>query len=510
MNHWRLRSMLAIAGLVATHAAYAAPSDDADDDDADSASADAAHKGSGPTESAGSAAARADSTTKPELKADAAVKPEAALAEPAPVSKPPLVEVKSRWDATLYGFVEFDAMHDSTQGYADSANGNLVARRGTYAGDRGQTQATIKNSRLGLKFGAPTVWSIKPSAVFEMDFFGVQPTDVSQNDYYVLGTMRVRHAYMKLETPVVDVLAGQYHDLFGWGGSGMYPNTVAFLGVPGEVYHRNPQLRLSKTLGGKAVSFEVAAAAVRPVMRHSEVPDGEVGAKLSFNGWTGAASQGSGQPQLTPLTIGVSGIGRRFVIPQFIGQPRNSVSQTGWGFAANAVIPVIPARDVEDRSNALTFTAEFSKGTGIADLYTGTTGGAKFPELANPGKIQPPLVYPQDVDAGLITFDADLHAKTYNWTGFVVGAQYYLPISGGKVWVSGTYSQMTSDNILLLTPAASWGAVYKSARYFDVNLFVAPSPATVIGASFQATNQTYGDGATPTNLRAELAIIFFL
>jgi len=498
--------MLAIAGVVATHAAYAAPSDAAGDDDDAAESAGAAPGGKSSTASVGGGAARTESGTKGEL----AAKSEAAGAEPARVSQAPLDTVKSRWAATLYGFVEFDAMHDSTQGYADSANGNLVARRGTYAGDRGQTQATIKNSRLGLKFGAPTVWGIKPSAVFEMDFFGVQPTDVSQNDYYVLGTMRVRHAYMKLETPVVDVLAGQYHDLFGWGGSGMYPNTVAFLGVPGEVYHRNPQLRLSKTLGGEAVSFEIAAAAVRPVMRHSEVPDGEVGAKLSFNGWTGAASSGSGQPQLTPLTVGVSGIGRRFAIPQFIGQPRNSVAKTGWGLAANAVIPVIPARDMEDRSNALTFTVEYSKGTGIADLYTGTSGGAKFPELANPGKISPPLVYPQDVDSGLITFDADLNAKTYNWTGFVVGAQYYLPISGGKVWVSGTYSQMTSDNILLLTPGASWGAVYKLARYFDANLFVAPSPATVIGASFQSTNQTYGDGANPTNLRAELAMIFFL
>jgi len=41
-------------------------------------------------------------------------------------------------------------------------------------------------------------------------------------------------------------VAGQYHDLFGWG-SYYYPATVAYLGVPGQIYHRNPQLRIEKT-----------------------------------------------------------------------------------------------------------------------------------------------------------------------------------------------------------------------------------------------------------------------
>ena len=92
---------------------------------------------------------------------------------------------------------------------------------------------------------------------------------------------------------------------------------------------------------------------------------------------------------------------------------------------------------------------------------------------------------------------------------FVVGLQYYLPVAGGKVWLSGTYSQASSNNILLLTPAASWGAVYKSARYYDANLFAAITPAAQLGLSFQASHQTYGDGSSPTNLRAELGLTFF-
>jgi hypothetical protein len=203
-------------------------------------------------------------------------------------------------------------------------------------------------------------------------------------------------------------------------------------------------------------------------------------------------------------------VGRKFVIPQFIGLPRNSQTVYGWGAAVNVALPVVPVASLEDRGNALTLTAEYSRGTGIGDLYTGTTAGAKFPELANPGRLQPPPVYPQDVDSGLVTFDADLRAKTYNFSGFVVGAQYYLPVARGRVWVSANYGQITLDNMLLLTPSASWGAVYKKARYFDANLFVEPTPATLVGASFQSTTQTYGDGAEPNNIRVQLSLLFFL
>ncbi len=502
MNHGRLRSWVLIASLLATRTVFAQAVDPGDaPQPAPAGDDDEEEDRTEPSKPPAKAEVKA---TTPE------VKPlNSAPGKEAPAAAPALFPVLSRWNATLYGFIELDGMHDSTQSYADGANGASIARRGTYAGDRGQTQATIKNSRLGLKLDAPVYGGIKSTAVLEMDFFGVQPTDVTQNDYYVLGTMRVRHAYVKLESPIVDLLAGQYHDLFGWGGSGFYPNSLAFLGLPGQIYHRNPQIRLSKTIGGEAVSVEISAAAVRPAQRHSETPDGQAGIKLSINQWKGAASQGSGQPQLVPLSIAGSAIARRFAIPQFVGQPRNSNSVTGWGLAGNAVIPVIPASDIDDRGNALTLTAEVSTGTGISDLYTGTTAGAKFPELPNPGNIIPPLVYPQNVDSGIVTYDADLNAKTYQWTGFVVGAQYYLPISRGKVWVSGNYAQMTSNNILLLTPAASWGAVYKTARYYDGNVFVAVTPSTQLSASFQYTQQTYGDGAKPNNIRSEVAVLFF-
>ena len=83
-----------------------------------------------------------------------------------------------------------------------------------------------------------------------MDFLGNRPGNppaFGEGSVVTSPTMRVRHAMVKLQTPVVDVLAGQYWQLFGWQ-SGFHPNTVEIQGVPGQVYSRAPQLRLLRFL----------------------------------------------------------------------------------------------------------------------------------------------------------------------------------------------------------------------------------------------------------------------
>ena len=80
---------------------------------------------------------------------------------------------------------------------------------------------------------------------------GTQPPNATQDQNFAAGVLRMREFYAKLDTPVIDVLAGQTQDLFGWQGSGFYPATPARLGILGEVFHRNPQLRLSKRFESK-------------------------------------------------------------------------------------------------------------------------------------------------------------------------------------------------------------------------------------------------------------------
>jgi hypothetical protein len=327
--------------------------------------------------------------------------------------------------------------------------------------------------------------------------------------------LRMRLSYLALETPIVDVLAGQYHDLFAWGGAGFYPSSVAFLGLPGQIYHRQPQVRVSKTIEGRVARFDVAVAAARPAQRDAEIPDIQAGLRLALNGWKGASSQGFGQPDLAPLAIGVSGVARRFAVAEFITAPGGPKKTSGWGVAANAFIPVIPAHSAENRANALSLTAEVTIGTGISDLYTGLTGGALFPTLPNPGSLQPPPLYRPNIDSGIVTYDANGNLKSIDWQAVVVGVQYHLPIDGGRVWISGNYSRVKSGNVSKLTPVASRGGIFTQADYIDANLFMTVTPAVQLGLSYQTTHQVFGDnpfsGPNPTmrNHRGEGAVRFF-
>jgi len=421
-------------------------------------------------------------------------------AEPAPLP--------DRWSTKFYGFVELDAIHDSTQSFTEASLNSFIFPRGTYQGDHGRTQFTAKNSRIGLMLEAPAFHGIAVSGNINFDFFGAQPTEVTENDFNVVGTMRLRHAWFKLRSPIIDVLAGQHPTVFGWGGSGFYPGTVAFLGVVGQVYHHDAQLRLSKTLGGKNLNLEIAAAAVRPGQRDAEIPDVEGGLRIALNGWKGRTIQGNDRPEIVPLSVGVSGMHRWFQVAEYLELPRRPVKATGWGLAVNGLVPVLPASGPDDFRNCLTLTGEFSMGTGIADRYSFLTGGARFPALPNPKGLNIPPVYRQNIDNGLVTFDGDENLHTIDWQAYVLGVQYYLPLPL-RVWVTGIYANVSSKNIAELTPLSNHGNIFTKSTYMDGSLFVGITPDVHVGFSLQMMEQTLGNGPAPRNIRAHVATNLF-
>jgi hypothetical protein len=411
--------------------------------------------------------------------------------------------------ASVYGFVELDLMHDSTQSFSEAIVNNTMVRPSTLAGDNPRTQFSARDSRVGVKLAAPAYGAVRTSALIEADFFGNQPTPSSEDATTVGANVRLRHAFVKFETPVLDVLAGQTHDLFGWGGAGFYPATVAFLGVPGEVYHRDPQLRLSKTLTGSAATFEIAAAAVRPAQRDGEIPDGQGGLRLAINQWKGASAQGASLPKAAPLSIGVSGIYRRFSVPAFTSMTANPNKANGWGASVNLFLPIIPAKG-DDLGNSLSATGEATVGQGIANLYTGLTGGVLFPALPNPMMTLPVPTYNPDIDEGLVTYDAAGKLHAVKWRALVVGLQYRAPFGKGrKLGLSAIASQIESTNVDLLTPQQGLPSVFSKAQYADGNVFWSPTPESQVGASVQVERQTFGDGVYATNVRGELAMYYF-
>jgi len=505
------RALSAFAISIALFGAHAHAQDDDEDLAATPGKASDAKSGDDGKKSDDTKADAAKSTAKDEGSAKVSLSADAksgsasadATADAGPGAevvpqRPPVYGKRGDWAITPYGYARFDAIEDSTQSFEDGIQPNLIQRVGTYRGDHRRTIFTARDSRLGLAVGAPTYQGIKSSAQIEFDFYGLVPTDARRHDSVVFGPLRIRHAYLKLETSVVDVIAGQYYDVFGWNGS-FYPATVGYLGVPAEIYHRNPQLRIEKKIHAGDVELTAAVAAVRPGQRDSGVPDGEGGLKLTYSGWTGIATPGFGRPALAPLSVGVSGLYRHFEAPAFRAEPGSEAVHTnGYGVAVNVLLPVVPAKTVEDHGNALTLTGEFSKGTGIADMYTFMDGGSRFPLLPNPGNTSPATVYPANVDPGLVTFDRNFALKTVNWQGFVAGLQYYLPIGGGRVWIAGIYSQIKSDNIKNLTPFASYGGIFTKMEYIDANLGIDITPAVALGLSFQTVKQTFADVSPAT------------
>jgi hypothetical protein len=411
--------------------------------------------------------------------------------------------------ATPYGFVELDLMHDSTESFGEAIVNNTMARPATLAGDNPRTQFTARDSRVGLKLTAPDHGAVKTSAIVEVDFFGNQPVTATEDATFQAAEIRLRHVYVKFQTPVVDVLAGQTHDLFGWGGAAFYPNTVAFLGVPGEVYHRDPQLRLSKILAGPNLSLEIALAAVRPAQRDGEIPDGQGGVRLAFERWRGGSAQGAGLPTAAPGSLGVSGVYRHFSVPAFTASAANPNKATGWGVAANLFLPIIPAHGA-DLGNTLSATVEETMGAGIANLYTGLTGGVLFPALPNPSMLLPVPTFNPDIDPGLVTYDANGKLRAVNWQAIVAGLQYRAPFGmGRRLALSIVGSQIQSNNVDALTPKQGQPFVFSQARYADGNVFFAPTPESQVGASVQVERQKFGDGVYGINVRGELAVYYF-
>jgi len=437
--------------------------------------------------------------------------------EPTPVDGAAPADMTARWATSLYGFAELDAMYDSTQSYGPSANNAALARPGTYAATHGRTQMTANNSLFGFRIGAPAYRRMRATAQVEVDFFGTQPSDATERTAFTFGSLRMRLFAFRLETKFVDLLAGQYHDLFGWGGTGFYPNSVAFLGLPGQIYSRQPQVRVGKTFGGSAsaAQVEVAVAAVRPVQRDSEVPDMQAGARVALNALRGASAQGFGQPDIAPCALGVSGVWRRFAVAELLPVPGEPKIAFGWGAAVNAFVPVIPRSSTTDLRNALSLKAEASIGSGISDLYTGLTGGALFPTLPNPGGLTPPPLYRPNIDSGIVTFDADGNLRPIDWWAVVAGVQYHLPIGTGRTWLAANYAHLESKNIVALTPENSRGGVFFRLDYADANVFFTLTPAVHVGLSYQLTRQLFGDhpfgGPNPAaiNHRGETGLRLF-
>jgi hypothetical protein len=485
------------------------------------------------------------------------------------------------WKATFYGFIELDAIRDSSQSFSDSVGNTPLLRTDgsqpaeqdptvdssvgpTYASTHPRVMFTPRNTTFGFKVEPPDVGSLKTMGVVEFDFFGDQPgnplastgpgatpTSTTESNYFSSAAPRMRHAYVEMKNPIVDVMAGQGYNLFGWQPI-FFPATDSFLGIPNMVFDRRAQFRLTKRIETAPVTVQIAGAALRPAQADSGFPDLVGGVLFQVNDWKGAHMLGPSQPKHDPLSIGVSGVYRKFAVTPFednMGANRasaNDATANGYGISIDGLLPVIPVRDPKDKSNGLTLTGSFVTGSGIGDLYTGgLTGGAQFPAQYNGTTFQG--TYAGNIDPGLVQYSIPVDPATgmgmlggpqnasylgvlrvLNWQTYMVGLQYYLPVLQGRIVVSGNYSHAYSNN-MQQQGTNNYNAEYlaggdpqrtfKSAYYYDANVFIGFTESFKAALSWQHVEQIFMASGLPGSVvmknspehndRLEISTFFF-
>jgi hypothetical protein len=428
-----------------------------------------------------------------------------------------------KWKFKVYGFAELDVFNDSTRTYQEPMGQALIPRNGTQGGNEGRTIMSARNSRFGFNLNAPEIDGFKSSAGMEFDAMGylgplgtttappasnngaTVANPAATEGTYAAGTIRLRNAWVKMETNYVDVLAGLQYVLFGWQPY-FFPASQQFLPVPGgEVFGRQPQIRLSHTFKTDAVNVDFAVAADRPPQRDSSIPEGAAGLMLKVNKWKAMRGLGFAQPQADGSAIGVSGVVRKFKVDNFSAAPNDTRSDTGYGVSIDALIAVIPAENNDDRSNKLSLTGSFATGSGIGDQMGGMTGGIGYPALPAAGT--PPVVPPfiANIDPGIVTYDKAGILHTINWQSYFVGLQYYLPT--GRAELSLLYGHGSSDNIKSL--ATNVNNIITEMTFLDAGLYFDWTPAIRSSIGYNYTTQTRGDDMKPRNQRYTMSWYYF-
>lgn len=406
---------------------------------------------------------------------------------------------------TLYGFVEVHAMYDTTQSFGDSPNNAQVARPGTYAADHSRLQFSARDTRFGFRFKGPDITKeVHTSANLEMDFFAPLPPGATEAALFDNSPLRVRHANFKLETPIVDILIGQYWDLFGWQPLYVAP-TVQYSGVPANLFGRTPQLRVSKTLKLGGVTLESAVAALRPAQRDAAVPEGQIGVRLSLDNWTAVQTIYSSTTLVSPASIAVTGDIRKLAVREFAAAPVEENTELGRGIAVGVFLPILPGTK-KKKGNSLAIHGEFATGKGLADLYTGLVGGVENPPLPRPDPDTPPPTFTPNIDPGIAVYDADGELQLVQWTTFLVGAQYTLPGLDGKVFTAVNYARTMSSNAKNLGAPAN---VRDQEDWFDACVWVDPVKPLRFGIEYSYFSDKYADGERGINHRGDVNAFWF-
>jgi hypothetical protein len=422
----------------------------------------------------------------------------------------PLVDT-DRWKVTLSGFVEVDSITDSTRSFNEVIGNAPIFRPTTQSGQTGRDQMSIRNSRLAFTVAAPEHEGWKSQGYLEFDLLGFDPTSGSTNTeggFFNNPTLRLRHGFIKAEKDDWQFLAGQTWMLLGWQPYYFMPS-VQVAPVPGMLYSRTVQFRTTKNVNlSDQTHLQGALGIMRPPERDAALPGLEMGVRLAYDGWSGGFVPGATVPEKTqPLSFGISGAVREFSVASNPTTPTGDMTHyMGHAIVADALIPVIPSKDGKDVSGTFTVGGEFTKGTGYGDEFANWTGNLSSPLNALSSAPNSNVT----LDSGIGGFDGNGNFNLVDLNTFNFYGQYHLPASL-RMWLSGGYAWLYSDNINALTASAAsaTAVLYNKEQIAFVNVFKDLSDELRVGFEFAQILTTYTDGTVAHNNRYQLSAWFF-
>lgn len=372
---------------------------------------------------------------------------------------PLLLVDKDKWKVVMSGFIEADLMTDSTRSLGEIPGNTKVDKRGTFAGDNGRTQFSVRNSRLGFAVLPPAQGDLQTKAYLEFDLFGYEatpnstaPYSQSEASFFSSPTLRMRQAYFSGEENGWSFLAGQTWSLFGWQPYYLIA-PVSISPVSGELFFRTPQFTVMKTVKMDGENQVQAAVSVsRPTQRDGQIPNVDAGIRFS-SGWrkSGMTLGGTvGEVKAQPMSIGLSGTMRSFEAPLSAADTVDKNKIKGTAFAVDFALPILESSDRKSVGNTLTLQGEFTKGKGYGDQFLSWTGGIVTAPVGGTAVAGQP-----NLDGGLggdtvaakgSTFTL-IDLQTYN-----LQLQYHLP-GDMKTYVTVGYGQLWSSNVTLLADA---------------------------------------------------------
>jgi hypothetical protein len=292
---------------------------------------------------------------------------------------------QNNWHVGLGGFVEFDSFYDTTRSFVETVGDGPVARKGTFDGNDGRTQFSIRNTRLSLNILAPVVDEWKTRGYIETDFLGYDPSanangtsntvPNSEAGFYSNPTLRIRHAYMTAEKDGYQILVGQTWTLFGWQPTYDLA-TVSVAPVAGTLYQRSERIGVIKSVSmSDTQSLAGGLSLQRPTQRDGRIPNVDLGVKWTIESRRSGYADPKQDIKTQPMSFGLSGTYRNFDYADSNTAVNQTTSVSAFALAANALVPIIASNDGKDVSHTLTATGEFTVGKGYGDEFPSWTGG---------------------------------------------------------------------------------------------------------------------------------------